>query len=285
MTHRFLTRHLRGVLALLFLGAVASVGARADTAQSGTLPAQSTQQVAGPAVEPRSDEINVATKALGASVRGDVWNLDRVLSNQPDARALMVPGMGKGAVVGAIDLGGVAKLSRVAITFAPAKGRLVLMGLTGSGKRIEAGAGAKAAGIISDVALDGSQGGLSVDVPNMAVKSLAIYWVSNDSNTPFVIFKVGVFSREPLVATSAVQPPVVPLLVSAPATSTTATASPAQSSNAPTSQVALPVTQAAASQTAAPSASAPVPPASTQSVTSIAAAQEPLTADARPVSY
>ena len=192
-THPLSPSGVSGLLAFALIASSSALAVSSPTAPVGTPPGTGSKVSA---VQTVNNEVNVATKAMGATAHGAGGNLEAVLNNVPNARAVLVPAGNSAVAVGTIDLGGMAKLSRVAVNIEPAKGRLVLIGIDSKGGTVDVSSLLTSGNILSDIALDGTQSSISVDVAKIPVQSVAIYWVAASGNAPLVIYKVGLLTRD-----------------------------------------------------------------------------------------
>lgn len=198
-------RAAAGLTATFFFTAAVN----ADQAESGPNPA-----VVSSSSTATAEEINVGTQALGASAAGNATNLAAVLAGMPGAQAQLKPTQ-NGSAFAVINLAGQASPSRVAIDLAPAKGRLVIIGMNEQGEQVDLTDSQNLSKLIGDRQLDGTETSLSFNVPELTVRAVMIYWVPETLGQELVITKVGIFTREAFVpaapSVAAVTPePIVP---------------------------------------------------------------------------
>jgi hypothetical protein len=168
-----------------------------------------------------SEETNVATTAMGANgleVQGDAIGLASVLAEEDGASAQLVPAAA-GAATTVIDLASSVTLTRVLLEVGETPGRLVIVGMSETGEQVDLSTEEGVSKLIADRKLDGSESIISLDVSQLTVKAVMIYWVPDEPGTPLTLNKVGIFTKDVVtppsgdsipVATVTPPPPIVP---------------------------------------------------------------------------
>lgn len=144
------------------------------------------------------EEVDVSTRSMGASTKGDGKNLDAVLEGQKDSVAELIP-KGSGAAETMVKLAGPATISRVMMKFTPALGRLIIVGVKSDDEKVDLSDLRKVGNLISTTELDGTQRTLSFDVSKLTVRAVKIFWIPQVPDTPLLVEKIGIFTREKFV--------------------------------------------------------------------------------------
>ena len=215
-------QHL-SVLRLTIVLAVQAVSVSLVTAQTSPDPASGSDenQTEG-STAATQEETNVATTAMGANglgVQGDAVGLASVLAEEDGASAQLVPASG-GAATTVIDLAGSVSLTRVLLEVGKTPGRLVIVGMSETGEQVDLTSEEGVKKLIADRKLDGTESVVALDVSQLTVKAVMIYWVPDEPGTPLTLNKVGIFTKDavtPAPATggdtavvAAVPAPIVP---------------------------------------------------------------------------
>lgn len=206
-----LHRSSLGLSALLALALAAPLPASAQTTKAPKAPAKTSTAAT-------KDEVNAATTAMGANglkVQGDALGLGPVLSEKQGASAQLIPSS-SGAATTVIDLASTVSLTRVLLEVGQTPGRLVMVGMTETGEQVDLSTESGVKKLIADRRLDGTESVIALDVSQLAVKAVMIYWVPDEPGTPLVLNKVGLFTKDaitpaaPTGETAVPPPPVVP---------------------------------------------------------------------------
>jgi len=184
---------LRLISLLTLLGLGASLTAPALPAQSND--EDKTKEASQAATQ---EEVDVSTKSMGASTKGDGKNLDAVLEGQKDYVAELTPN-DSGHAETTVKLAGPATISRVMIKLTPALGRLIIVGVKSDDEEVDLSDPSKIGNLIATTELDGTQKTLSFDVSKLTVRAVKIFWVPQVPNTPLLMEKVGIFTREKFI--------------------------------------------------------------------------------------
>lgn len=144
------------------------------------------------------EEVDVSTRSMGASTKGDGKNLDAALEGQKDSVAELTP-KENGIAEATVKLAGPTTISRVMIKLTPALGRLIIVGMKSDDEEVDLSDLSKVGNLISSSELDGTQATLSFDVSKLTVRAVKIFWIPQVANTPLLIEKVGIFTREKFI--------------------------------------------------------------------------------------
>jgi len=166
-------------------------------------------EVAPPTAEGSSaaaaEERNIGLSSSGAAgveVSGSTSGLTGLLAEQPDARAQMTPDASGSAVI-VINLAGEVNLSRIQLDIAPARGRLVIVGMGENGEQVDLSTPDGVKNLVADRQLDGSDTALALDASQLTVKALMIVWIPEEPGTPLTLTKFGAFTTQSFEALAA----------------------------------------------------------------------------------